>query len=173
MKYLFLMLMFLSFQGMSQNRAYKSFTELKFDKAMLYQFNGETDFDFMAHGMLCDTSLVDAESNWAHSLSKDNRPVSEKDIYDLFNIIKNTGKDKMTGDPQGCYIPRVGIAFFKNSRVVAHIDVCLECNKFMIEVFDKELKGTNRSLYGEPSTMGIKTRSFFERLFAKYKVKGG
>lgn len=164
--------MFLSFHGVSQNKPYKSFTELKFDKAILYQFNGETDFDFMAHGMLCDTSLVDAENNWAYSLSKDNRLVATKDIDELFNVVKNTGKDKITGDPQGCYIPRFGIAFFKNSRVVAHIDVCLECNKFMIEVFGVNLKQQKRRIYGEPSTMGNKTRNFFELLFEKYKLNG-
>lgn len=34
-------------------------------------------------------------------------------------------------------------------------------------------KGDDRRLYGDPSSMGNKTWSFFERLIAKYKIKGG
>jgi len=162
--------MLMTYDSMGQNRTYKYFSELQYDMVKLYQFNGETEFDFIAHNMLCDTSLIDVQDNWAHSVSKENKLISRKDITELFSVIKIFGKDKSTGDPKGCYIPRVSIVFFKKDDVIAHIDVCLECNKFMLEIFERNLKGKKIKFYIEPSTMGNKTRIFFKKMFVKYGV---
>lgn len=162
-------LLFVSFSCLGQNRVYKKFLQLNYDNAKIFYFNCDTNIDLQKYNLLNDTSLVDSHQKWAYTVSKTNYTLSKIDIQNTLKILKIYYTDYTDSDPSACYTPRMGLVFFKKKLPVAHIDVCLECDKILIEIFDNDGKIVLRK---SPSTVGYKTLAFFKSLCKKYKLKG-
>lgn len=152
----------------AQNKSYKLLSRIEIDSAKLYYFNCDSNSKIEQNGLLNDISLVDVNQNWAYTLSQVSYKLSEIEIKDILHILKNSVKDLTDSDPSACYVPRMGIAFFKGKVAVAHIDVCLECDKMACEIFTEKL---TIQLREPPSTIGPKTIEFFESLCLRYNLK--
>lgn len=160
---------FSSLLSQAQNRSYRLLSKLQCDSVKLFYFNCDPNPKLEENNLLNDTTLVDVNQNWAYTVSQVSFKLSEVEISDMLKVVKNISNDKVTSDPSGCYTPRMGIVFFKGRLATAHIDICLECDKMMSEIFTDKHKIQLRDV---PGTIGPKTVRFFERLCSKYKLKG-
>lgn len=168
MKFTLFLFLFLSFSCFAQNKTYKAFSKLSYNAVNIYYFNCDTSSMLEKHNLLCDTSLVNANGNWAYTVSDIKHTLSPFEIGSLLKVLKTYHLEVATSDPVACYTPRMGIVFFKDKLPIAHIDICLECNKMMIEVFDNKGTKFRRS----PFTIGAKTARYFKLLCLKYRLKG-
>jgi len=96
--------------------------------------------------------LIDSTQHWAYTIADTGKMIKSDDLTSLLKLLKYSYLDtipqpkprRIHGDlvqevilnePTGCYEPRMGIMFFKDGMVQAHIDVCLQCGKLEFETF--------------------------------------
>jgi len=142
--------------------------EIKCDSVKIFYFNCKTNIDVAQFGIVNDSMLVDHNQIWAHTVSSISNSLSKTDIENIALILAKADYDKTGSDPLGCYEPRMGIAYFKTGLVVLHVDICLECNRIVLEIFD-----TNKKIVGyskQWAVMGYNTRGFFEKLCFNYHL---
>lgn len=168
MKHITILLLIISFNCLGQNKVFRKFSRIKYDSVKIFSFNYDSKINLRDYGLLNDTSLVDAHQNWAHTVSKVGFELSEDDITGALSVIKIFKTDNTDSDPMGCYTPRMGIVYFRKEKAIAHIDICLECSKIMIEIFNENYKVLCNN---PPETMGGNTFKFFQNLCIKYKLK--
>lgn len=168
MKLAFFILTVLNLSCFAQNKTYRAFSKINYSSVDLYYFNCDKDSILIKHNLMRDGSLVDAAGNWAYTVSDIKYSLTHFEIENLLKVLKTYHLEVVTSDPVACYTPRMGIVFSKDKLPIAHIDICLECSKMMIEIFENKKIKFRES----PFTIGDKTRRYFELLCLKYKLKG-
>jgi len=168
MKFTLFILLVTNISCFAQNKAYKALAKLNYNSVSLYYFNCDTNSNLIKYDLLCDTSLVDSKGKWAYTVSDTNHRLSLPEVASVIEIIKRYHLDFTSSDPVACYTPRMGIVFYNGKLPLAHIDICLECSKVMIETFDKGKIKFRES----PVSIGTKTATFFKSLCLKYGLKG-
>jgi hypothetical protein len=110
---LFLLMPLLSLSQSSNN----PFLKLKFDRVVMYDFEG---------GKGADISIINENGQLAKSVKKqrllDNATV--KKLNDKLGEKKSFG-----GTTAFCFDPHVGFVYYLKGKVVAHISICLDCNR--------------------------------------------
>lgn len=109
--------------------------KLGYDSVKVYSFNCTSSVKIEDYGLIADTSLVNQNRQWAYTVAEYGTVAASHDIKNLFGILFKNERSKTTGDPVGCYLPRFGYVFFEKGIPVAHIDICLECDKAVLEIF--------------------------------------
>jgi hypothetical protein len=134
----------------SYNRLLKEFNSMQFDVVEGYSFNcgrSETAFDY---------ELVDLDRNISKTAS--NKRVLNKEERNMLSKLINKKSNYTTSfpDSKGCFYPRMGFIFYnKSHEIIAHLDICLECNQILYENYllhsscqtDFYEKGVNRFNY--------------------------
>jgi hypothetical protein len=138
--------------------------KLQYDSVKILSFNCSSSVQLEKYGLIADTSLITSDQKWAYTISQYNRIVNKTDVKKLFKILFDNEIIEKDGDPQGCYRPRLGFAFFNKGIVVAHIDVCLECDKAIMEIFEKDKKEFRYFF----KTLRYRTKLQFDKLSSKY-----
>ncbi|HET9503841.1 MAG TPA: hypothetical protein VFO93_09880 [Hymenobacter sp.] len=89
------------------------FSRLDFDRAVAYDYNGEEE------------EIISAEGKLALSINKQVQ-LTGPQAARITNILCD--KASYGGPVMMCFIPRLGIVFYKGSVPKAHVSICLECN---------------------------------------------
>jgi hypothetical protein len=89
------------------------FSQLDFDKAVAYDFNGEEE------------EIINAQGKLASSIKKQIQ-LTKPQVVSITNILCD--KASYGGPLMMCFIPRLGIVFYKGDVPKAHVSICLECN---------------------------------------------
>ncbi len=89
------------------------FSRLDFDRAVAYDYNGEED------------EIITAEGKLAPSISKQVQ-LTAPQVARITNILCD--KASYGGPVMLCFLPRLGIVFYKGNVPKAHVSICLECN---------------------------------------------
>ncbi|MDR3694132.1 hypothetical protein [Mucilaginibacter sp.] len=90
--------------------------QLKYDKVMMYNFNG---------GIGSDMSIVDARGHIAKSMKKQ----VVLDNESALSLTRKLGeKESFDDTTAACFEPGLGFVYYLKGKIVAHITVCLSCN---------------------------------------------
>lgn len=116
--------------------------------------------------MLSD-GLVDSTQHWLPLLSDTGKIVKSNDLVKLLTTFKHVSSDVYEDEPSGCFEPHMGIMFYKNGLVNAHMDVCLTCGQISFEKF-----ANGHVIYRyNLGVLGNKTRKVFTRLGVEYNIR--
>ncbi len=97
-------------------RANSPFNKLDYNKVIAYDYDGgkgEGVIDIISNGKLAQTV-------------KQQKELTQEQIDDLTNYLG--ANSTYGGNKAFCFEPHLGIVFYKDSKVVAHLSICLECN---------------------------------------------
>jgi hypothetical protein len=111
-----LLLLFMPFISMSQGSK-NPFLSLKFDKVVMYDFEGGKD---------ADLSIIDEKGRLAKSVKKQ----KQLDGTTIKKLTSMLGDKRSYGAATAfCFDPHVGFVYYLKGKVVAHISICLDCNR--------------------------------------------
>jgi hypothetical protein len=137
------------------------FLSLDFDKAIAYDYEGGK-----GEGVI---QIIDSNGVLAPTVTKSRElTIKQKNLVThLFGSNSTYGEGYAA-----CFEPHLGILFFNNNKVVAHLSICLECNylssSFLIPATSfKKIKISDDSEYSEEGFSKIgrrKINSFCKQL---------
>ena len=107
----------LTFLGTANGQTINPFAKLKFDKVVMYDFIG---------GKGGDLYILDDKGNLARSVSKQVQ-LGKAEANRLSS--KLGSKQSYGGAKDACFDPHLGFVYYFKDRVVAHVTVCLDCNR--------------------------------------------
>lgn len=90
------------------------FLSLNYDKVTAYDY--ETKYG---------NNIIDDSGKISQGIVKQ-IDLSKQQIENVTKLL--TDKSTYGGEVAKCFIPRLGIVFYKENKAVAHISICLECN---------------------------------------------
>jgi len=90
------------------------FDKLRYDSVVAYDFKGDGDNSVIKNGSLNKRLIVKSIK------------LSKKQINSISKTIGN--KSSYGGSTMSCFDPHLGIVYYKNGSIVAHINICFECN---------------------------------------------
>jgi hypothetical protein len=97
-------------------KANKPFNKLDYNKVIAYDYEGgkgEGVIDIITDGKLAPTV-------------KQQKELTQEQVDGLTNYL---GANSTYGGSKAfCFDPHLGIVFYKDNKIVAHISICLECN---------------------------------------------
>jgi len=109
----FLVAFTLSLSGQAKN----PFVSLKFDKVIMYDFEGSKDYNL---------SIVDNNGKLATSISKQ----IELDKASTTKLNIKLGDRKSYGESTAaCFDPHLGFVYYLKGKIVGYITICLDCNR--------------------------------------------
>jgi hypothetical protein len=137
------------------------FLSLKFDKVIIYDFEGGKSEQ--------DYSIVDDEGQLAKSIRKQ----AQLDKSTISTLNTKVGDIKSYGAvTAACFDPHLGIVYFLNDKVVAHISVCLDCNRLSSSIDIKAQKqgkiGTGDNVYYTADGLSKSFRQYLNSILKKY-----
>lgn len=100
----------------ANKKANRPFNKLDYNRVIAYDFGGgkgEAVIDIITHGKLAPTVTQQKE-------------LTQEQIGGLTNYLG--ANSTYGGNKAFCFDPHLGIVFYKDKRVVAHLSICLECN---------------------------------------------
>lgn len=146
---------FLSFQ---QNK--NPFLNLKFDKVIMYDFEGGKDLGL----------IIDDNGRLAKTVKK-------QAILDKVNVEKLSRllgeKTSYGGTTAFCFEPHVGLVYYLNGKVVAHVSICLDCNRLKSSIVIPAQKqgkvGEGDEVYYIADGLSKSFRKFINSLLIKHQ----
>jgi hypothetical protein len=137
------------------------FLSLKFDKVAIYDFEGgkgEQDF-----------YIVDEKGQLAKSIRK--QVQLDKSTINTLNT-KLGDKKSYGGGTAACFDPHLGIVYFLKDKIVAHISVCLDCNRLRSSIDIQAQKqgkvGTGNNAYYLSDGLSKSFRHYLNDILKKY-----
>ncbi|MBY0477622.1 MAG: hypothetical protein K2Q24_08235 [Chitinophagaceae bacterium] len=113
-----ILLLLLAIPFISISQTSKSpFLELKFDKVIMYDFEGGKDADIF---------IVNEKDQLTKSIKKQ----QQLDSSTIKNLNAKFGDKKSFGGvTASCFDPHVGFVYYLKGKVVAQVSICLDCNR--------------------------------------------
>ncbi|MES2111557.1 MAG: hypothetical protein V4577_22555 [Bacteroidota bacterium] len=133
---------------------------LKYDKVMIYGFQG---------GIGSDMSIVDERGHLAKSVW--GQAILNKE--DVLVLTKKLGEKGSYGDEMAaCFEPRMGLVYYLDNKIVAHLTICLGCNIVTSSIpldpkQNEKFSQNNNYFVGAPTTTFNK---YLKRLLKKYRI---
>src|SRR5215831_17199713 len=90
------------------------FASLKYGKVIAYNYDGEGDIE-----------IIDEKMKLAPKVKKAVQ-LSKRQVITITNIF--CSKSSYGGPVAACFDPHFGVVFYKASKPIAYVSVCLECN---------------------------------------------
>lgn len=152
--FIFLLILFLPSKA-QQN----PFSTLKFDKVVMYDFAG---------GKGSDLYIVDNKGQLAKSISKQ----IQLDKVIVSKLNEKLGNKKSYGDvTAACFDPHLGFVYYLSGKIVAHITICLDCNRLRssipIVAQQQGKVGKGKDAYYISDGLSITFRNFLNTLLVK------
>ncbi len=121
MRSITLLLLAITFLSAHQE-AKNPFLNLKFDKVVMYDFEG---------GKGSDLAIINDKGQLAKSVNKQ----VQLDVNATKKLTNKLGEKKSYGSVTAfCFDPHVGFVYYFKNKVVAHVSVCLDCNRLKSSV---------------------------------------
>ena len=160
MKHLLLLLAILFFTVCSAHSQTKNpFISLKYDRVVVYDYNREDMERSIVEGGKLTTSIQKQAQLGPNEISGLNTKVWEKRSYG--------------GGVAACFIPHLGIVYYRQNKIVAHISICMDCNRLVssidIPAQRQGKQGSGKDVYYLGDGMSKSFRTFLNGLIKKYK----
>lgn len=161
MRIIFLFILFVIHLN-SKAQQKNPYAALKFDKVIMYDFEG---------GKEGDIYIIDDKGQLAKSISK--QVVINKAIIDNLNS-KLGNKKSFGGGTAACFDPHVGFVYYLKNKIVAHLSICLDCNRLYSSTGNLPAQqqgkvGKGKDAYYLGEGMSKFFRRFINNLLIKYK----
>lgn len=101
-----------------KDRVFNPFLTLKYDKVIAYDYEGIGDSS--------NGGLIVSENGRFHESIKKTTELTSLQIHNFVNYIGD--KSTYGNTTAFCFEPHLGIVFYKNKKIVAHLSICLDCN---------------------------------------------
>ena len=155
----------------------KNINQLRYDSVKIFSFGCLPVLNTQPKGFLdkqriegegirFGEPIVDSTQHWLPSLADNGHLLSAADTKSVLGTIKNFYHDHYNSESLGCFEPHMGIVFFKDGIVNAHIDVCLTCERIYFEI----VKDARVFYRFELASLGIKSDRIFRSIKSKYKL---
>jgi len=136
------------------------FAKLKYDKVVAYDFSG---------GKESDISIVTPAGKISASVSKQ-KELSDSLADEL--SIKLGSKSSYGKGTASCFEPHLGFVYYYKGKIVAHVTVCLDCNRLRSSIeIPAQKQGKTESegeVYYLLDGMSDSFRSFLNGIVKKY-----
>lgn len=107
------------------------FAKIKYDSIVAYNYNTNDDYNYDEELIVNKKINKGVGITWTKKLQKE-------EIKQIINILIDTAT---YGSPYAaCFEPRFAIIFFKKAKIVAALEICLECNGLSstLEIYAKQ-----------------------------------
>ncbi len=126
------------------------FLKIQADSVVLYDFESQNKIV---------GDIVDADGNLSKNIiTRRFFVLTREQIKEAIDIFTNP--NSYGGTEGSCFMPHMGIVFYKSNAVIAHLTICLECNSIHSSV---KIKKTKKMLVGGEKyiiSLGINDKSF-------------
>jgi hypothetical protein len=154
-----LVLSFLFFTSFAQGA--KTFSSLKYDKVIIYDYSGSKDYYL---------HIIDEQGRLAKTVTKQ-ATLTTTEINKLSKSLDS--KSSYGGGSAACFDPHLGIVYYSKTKIVAYVSVCLDCNALDSSIdiaAQKQGKvGKGKDAYYILGGMSKTFRQFLNTLLIKYK----
>lgn len=159
----------LTFYSTANSQSRNPFSTLKFDKVLIYDFEG---------GKGSDLYIIDEKGALAKSITKQVQ-LHREEANTLSSLLGN--RRSYGGATASCFEPHLGIVYYLNGKVVGHITVCLDCNRLRSSIdipAQKQGKvGTGKSVYYMADGLSTSFRQYLNKFIQKngfsHQIKNG
>ncbi len=132
------------------------FQSLKIDKLIMYDFEPKDK----------GGSIIEDKGELTKNIKK--QVQLDKLISSKLNI-KLGSKKSFGGGTAACFEPHLGFVYYLNNKVVAHITICMECNRLHSSIPIPQQKATkigkgNSSYFLQNNGMSVNFRKFLNEL---------
>lgn len=94
------------------------FNDIEYDKVVAYDFDSGDGTGAI--------TILNKQNNLATTIKRQ-QALNQIQVNELTNLL---GSKTTYGDsPSFCFVPRLGIVFYKKNKAVLILDICLECNR--------------------------------------------
>jgi hypothetical protein len=142
----------ISLNGQTKN----PFLHLKFDKIVMYDFVG---------GKGSDLYIVNENGGLAKNI-KGQVKLDKENVMKLNSKLGN--KKSYGGGTAACFDPHAGFVYYLKDKVVAHVTICLDCNRLYSSIdipAQKQGKvGKGKDIYYLSDGLSIPFRNFINQL---------
>lgn len=139
----------------------KPFSTLRFDKVVMYDFSGGK-----GEGII---SIIDDKGNLAETVKK--KVILDQETAKILSK-KLESKESFGGGTAACFNPHLGIVYYLKNNPVAHISVCLDCNRLSssknIPAQNQGKIGKGKDTYYLSDGMSKSFRKYLNGLLKKY-----
>lgn len=107
------------------------FDLIDYDRVVAYDYGGEGEDAY--------SPIVDEKGN-LHSSVINSKDLTQHQVDDLTNFL---GRNETYGNSTAfCFEPHLGIVFYKEDKIKAHLSICLQCNllRSSVEIPATQLK---------------------------------
>jgi len=136
------------------------FLSLKFDKVVIYDFEGGKDLGIY---------IVDEHGQFAKTIHKQIQ--LDKSTIKTLNS-KLGDKKSYGGSTASCFDPHLGIVYFLSDKAVANISICLDCNRLRstidIKAQEQGKVGTGDNAYYLGDGLSQSFRLYLNDILKKY-----
>ncbi len=138
------------------------FTKLQFDKVIIYDFSGGKGEE--------DYSIINGKGKLAKSVIKE--VTLDKNTITTLNQ-KLESKKSYGAGTASCFEPHLGIVYYYKNKPVAHISICMDCNRLEsskdIVAQHQGKNGEGKEVYYMLDGMSNSFRNYLNGLLKKYK----
>jgi len=142
-------------------RPVKTFSSLKYDKVIIYDYSGSKDYYL---------HIIDEQGRLAKTVTKQ-ATLNTTEINKLSKRLDS--KSSYGSGSAACFDPHLGIVYYYKTKIVAHVSVCLDCNalssSIKIEAQKQGKIGEGKDAYYTLGGMSKTFRHFLNTLLIKYK----
>lgn len=122
----------LVFSGKQSQQYPNPFLSLKYDKVVAYDYNGDYGQAIVDAGNVVD-SLINQQVELDQSLIKQlNFTLGDTSTYG--------------GATAFCFVPHLGIVYFDQESVVAHVSICFQCNDLRSSIEIPAMRQANKKI---------------------------
>jgi len=145
---------------------FKLMSNLEYDSVKVYNINCAL-YDVEPFSVSIDTPSVYFRLYKSKDSLTFGKKLEKKDVFKLVHLIKYIFQDIYTDDPIGYFFPVIGIAFFKNNKVIANIEHSLISEGLTIRILRK-----GKSDFKEYwSVEGINMWRYFDSVCRNYDLE--
>jgi hypothetical protein len=137
-----------------------TYNNLKYDKVVMYDYNPSDKAGY----------IVEEDGKLTKGIKK--QVQLDKSTINLLRI-KLENKNSFGNGTSACFDPHLGFVYYLNGKVVAHLAICMDCNRLRSSInLDSQKQGkmgTGKYAYYIRDGMSDSFRKFLNKLLIKHK----
>jgi hypothetical protein len=161
--YVILILIAFHYKVYAQNNN-NPFAAMEYDSIVIYDFNPQ--------GESVEQSSIIAKKNKLVTTIKNRKTLTHTESSELTDIL---GLASSYGETTAaCYEPHLGIVYYKKGKVLAHLTICMDCNRLVSSMDIPNQKqgrqeSANGKVYYNLNGMSKSLRVHLNKLLNEYK----
>ncbi len=137
------------------------FSKLKYDSVRMYDFEG---------GKGTDLYIINEKGGLAKNIKKQT-VLKQAEIVALNQRLNN--KKSFGWPTAACFDPHLGFVYYRKGKVIAHVTICLDCNRLHSSITIPEQQqgkvGKGEAAYYISDGLSSGFRNYLNKLLVRYK----